>query len=828
VLREVADADPSWTSFSYDPRREALGQPAFAAASDRVRKEIGAFLARENMLTLYAKRSLGGEDGDAGAGDALASGMGAASKTVTILYASDTGHGEECAKKVARQCRAGGFASSAVRCQAMDAFDVTALPAEPCILFCLSTAGKGEIPGNGRNFWENLSKRVGDLADKLGDVKYSVFGLGDSHYWGKGTPDSAANFAKPARDLDALLEQLGASRLAPLCFGDDQDVDQYMTGFGEWTARLYEVLGVNATSSAAEGDDGPVKSDEVIKIESKQLRGTLKESLDDVTTGQVPFHDTKLIKCHGSYQQDDRDARQERAKLGIENAFSFMIRIRLPGGYCTAEQWLAMDDICGTYANGTLKVTTRQTWQVHGVLKRDVKATMQAMNRACMDTIAACGDVCRNVLCCSDPRVCSREMHDRILRYTYDIHDHCLPRTGAYHEIYLMEGEEMAEKHQVLGSTPIEEEPLYGTVYLPRKYKVAVAIPPSNDVDVYAHDCGFIAIINDGVLEGFNVSVGGGLGFSWSNTKTHPRLADVIGFCEPDDAKYVCEAIMLVTRDFSDRTNRKHARVKYCMEDYGVDFYREEVERHLGKPLQPARHHRFEYRGDMLGWLQTEDGLWHCGTYTPIGRVKDQCRIAFKKIAEELVEVGAFRLTCNQQVMISEVPPEKKDRIQSILDQYHVPHSTRDVGGMMRNMMSCVALPTCPLAFAEAERYLPTLTERIESVMERCGLRDDEISIRMTGCPNSCGRPSLGEIGFIGKAPDTYNMYLGACFAGERLNTLYRESVNEDQILEELTPMLEKYAGSRSHKGERFGDFVIRMGYVKPMINGRDWYKNAN
>merc|ERR1711972_1278395 len=416
--------------------------------------------------------------------------------------------------------------------------------------------------------------------------------------------------------------------------------------------------------------------DEQIKVETKQLRGSLKASLDDITTGQIPFQDTKLIKSHGSYQQDDRDLRDERQKLGIENAFSFMIRVRLPGGHCTAEQWLAMDDLCGKYANGTLKITTRQTWQVHGVLKRDVKATFQAMNRACMDTLAACGDVCRNVLCTSDPSVCSRALMEEILGYTYAMHDHCLPRSGAYHEIFLMKGPEMAEKNLLFGSTPLEEEPLYGLTYLPRKYKVAVAIPPSNDVDVFAHCCGFIAIIENGVLQGFNVTVGGGLGFTHNNQKTHPRLADVIGFCKPSDAKYVCECVMTVQRDFGDRTGRKHARVKYCVEDYGKDWFREQVEDRLGFKLEEARPYTFTRRGDFYDWTQTEDGLWHCGLHIPIGRVKGQCRVGLRKIAEELVGTGAaLRMTCNQQVVVTGVLSDRKAAVQQLLDQYKVPHN---------------------------------------------------------------------------------------------------------------------------------------------------------
>jgi sulfite reductase (NADPH) hemoprotein beta-component len=484
-----------------------------------------------------------------------------------------------------------------------------------------------------------------------------------------------------------------------------------------------------------------------------------------------------------------------------------------------------MDDICEKYANGTLKITTRQTWQVHGVLKRDVKNTMRAMNRACMDTLAACGDVCRNVMCTSDPTVCSAATMTEILNVTYAIHDHCLPRSGAYHEIFLMHGEEMAEKTQILGSTPVEEEPLYGLTYLPRKYKVAVAIPPSNDVDLFAHCCGFIAILENDKLQGFNVTVGGGLGFTHNNQKTHPRLADVIGFCKPSDAKYVCECVMTVQRDFGDRTGRKHARVKYCVEDYGKDWFREQVEDRLGFKLEEARPYKFTRRGDFYDWAQTEDGLWHCGLHIPIGRVKGEWRKGLRLIGEELSGTGgALRMTCNQQVVVTGVPETHKAKVQSLLNEYKVPHNKEmTVSGLRRNMVACVAMPTCPLAFAEAERYLPTFVGRLEEVTERCGLLEKDIVIRMTGCPNSCGRPSMAEIGFIGKAPGTYNMYLGADFIGERLATLYAESVTEDQIISILTPMFQRFAKERN-KGEHFGDFVVRSGYVKPMLAGRDWW----
>jgi sulfite reductase (NADPH) hemoprotein beta-component len=352
-----------------------------------------------------------------------------------------------------------------------------------------------------------------------------------------------------------------------------------------------------------------------------------------------------------------------------------------------------------------------------------------------------------------------------------------------------------------------------------------VAIPPSNDVDVFAHCVGFIAIIEGGVLKGYNVSVGGGLGFTHNNQKTFPRLGEVIGFCEREDAKEVCAAVMTVQRDLGDRTGRKHARVKYTVEDYGAERIREFVEERLGKKLQPERAYKFERRGDMFGWHKTENGLWHCGLLVPIGRVKNNSREALREIAQEISGSEAcIRMTCNQGVVISDVPAAKRDRISSILDRFHVPYKAADVGsGMRRNMVACVALPTCPLAFAEAERYLPTLVERLEVVAERCGLRDQDISIRMTGCPNSCGRPSMAEIGFIGKAPGTYNMYLGADFSGTRLNTLYRESVTEDQIVALLAPLFGRFAQERE-KGEGFGNFCVRAGVVKPMVAGRLWW----
>jgi len=666
-----------WTTFSSDPRREAAGGSAFVQESSAaVRKEIQTFLDNDNLLTLIAKKTLasagGGEDGGEDGG-----GGGSASKTVTILYSSDTGHGQECAKAIARECRNGGFSGSAVKCVTMDSFNVGELAKEALVVFCVATAGKGEMCGNGRSFWNQINDRADDLKGTLGDMKYAMFGLGDSHYWGKGTEDSRINFAKPARDLDEVLEKIGAPRLFAMGYGDDQDVDQYHTGFGEWKTQLYSRLGIESSAGGGgDADEGASKSDEVIKVETKQLRGSLKKSLDDVTTGKIPYQDTRLMKSHGGYQQDDRDLREERKNLGLENAFSFKIRVRIPGGCCTPEQWMAMDDICDKYANG-MKITRRQTWQLHGVAKRDVKDTMRAMNRVGMDTLATCGDVCRNVMCTSDPSVCSAETMDAIMRCTYAIHNHCLPRSGAYHEIFLMSGEDMAEKTQVLDGMPVEEEPLYGLTYLPRQYKVAVAIPPSNDVDVFAHCCGFIAIIEGGKLQGFNVTVGGGLGLN--DGKTNPRLADVIGFCKPSDAKYVCECAMVVSRDYGDRTGKsksKDSKEKDTLEDYGKRWYLEQVNNRLGFKLEPARPYKFTRHGDLYDWTKTEDGLWHCGLHIRSGRVKGQTRVGLRKIAETLKGTsGTLRMTCNQQVVLTNVTESKKAAVQALLTEYQVAHT---------------------------------------------------------------------------------------------------------------------------------------------------------
>ncbi len=556
-----------------------------------------------------------------------------------------------------------------------------------------------------------------------------------------------------------------------------------------------------------------VSKNEEIKDASRFLRGTIADGLDRVVTGAISEDDAQLTKFHGTYLQDDRDLRPERRKKKLEQAYSFMIRVRVPGGVCTPGQWLAMDQIAGDYANGTLRLTTRQAFQFHGVIKSNLKRSMQAINDTLLDTIAACGDVNRNVMCNPNPH--QSAAHAEALELARAISDHLTPRTRAYHEIWL-DGEKVVSSET--------EEPIYGAHYLPRKFKTAVAVPPSNDVDVFAHDLGFIAITDAGKVVGYNVTVGGGMGMTHGEPETFPRTADVMGFCTPEQAVDVAEKVVLVQRDFGDRANRKHARLKYTIEDRGLPWFRAEVEQRLGYALEPARPFHFEDTGDRYGWTKDDAGNWHYTLFIENGRVRDTpeqpMRTGLAEIAR--IHVGDFRLTANQNLVIANVRPRHKATITKYLKAHGL---TNDFSGLRLNAMACVALPTCGLALAESERYLPDLVSALDDVIETAGLRDDEIVIRMTGCPNGCARPYLAEIGLVGRAPGRYNLYLGAAFDGSRLNKLYGKDLNHDEIVGALTPLIASYAKQRED-GERFGDFVIREGHVAATTAGTDFHAN--
>ncbi len=554
---------------------------------------------------------------------------------------------------------------------------------------------------------------------------------------------------------------------------------------------------------------------EEIKEASRHLRGTIAEGLSRAVTGAIDEDDAQLTKFHGTYLQDDRDLRPERRKKKLEQAYAFMVRVRVPGGVCTPAQWLALDRLADDFGNGTLRLTTRQAFQLHGVIKSNLKRTMQGINAALLDTVAACGDVNRNVM--SNPNPHQSRAHAAALELARAISDHLTPRTGAYHEIWL-DGEKVIDMLA-------EEEPIYGRHYLPRKFKTVVAVPPSNDVDVFAQDLGFIAITDGtGAVVGYNVTVGGGMGMTHGEPETYPRTADVMGFCRPEQAVAVAEQVVTVQRDFGDRANRKHARLKYTIEDRGLAWFRAEVERRLGFGLEAPRPFRFDHTGDRYGWVEDHEGNWHYTLFIENGRVKDApahlMKTGLRTIAGS--HQGDFRLTANQNLIIAAVPRRQKARVDRLLRQFGL---TNELSGLRLNSMACVALPTCGLALAESERYLPDLVQALEGVVEQAGLRDDEIVIRMTGCPNGCARPYLAEIGLVGRAPGTYNLYLGAAFDGSRLNKLYRKDVGHDAIVAALAPLILSYAKERL-PGERFGDFVIRAGHVAATAAGRDFHAN--
>lgn len=561
--------------------------------------------------------------------------------------------------------------------------------------------------------------------------------------------------------------------------------------------------------------DGSPSDVERIKKESDYLRGTLKEVMLDRISAGIPDDDNRLMKHHGSYLQDDRDLRNERQKQKLEPAYQFMLRVRMPGGVSTPEQWLVMDDLSQKYGNGTLKLTTRETFQMHGILKWNMKKTIQTIHSALLDTIAACGDVNRNVMCASNPY--QSEIHSEVYEWSKKLSDDLLPRTRAYHEIWL-------DEERVAGTPEEEVEPMYGPLYLPRKFKIGIAVPPSNDIDVFSQDLGFIAIVEDGKLIGFNVAIGGGMGMTHGDTATYPQLAKVIGFCRPEQMYDVAEKTITIQRDYGNRSVRKNARFKYTVDRLGLENVKEELENRLGWSLEEAKPYHFDHNGDRYGWVEGIEDKWHFTLFVEGGRITDyddyKLMTGLREIAK--VHTGEFRLTSNQNLIIANVSSDKKEEISALIEQYGLTDG-KHYSALRRSSMACVALPTCGLAMAEAERYLPTLLDKIEEIIDENGLRDQEITIRMTGCPNGCARHALGEIGFIGKAPGKYNMYLGAAFDGSRLSKMYRENIGEADILSELRILLSRYAKERE-EGEHFGDFVIRAGIIKATTDGTNFH----
>ncbi|MYN13332.1 assimilatory sulfite reductase (NADPH) hemoprotein subunit [Pusillimonas sp. TS35] len=564
--------------------------------------------------------------------------------------------------------------------------------------------------------------------------------------------------------------------------------------------------------------DAPLSHLEEIKIRSRHLRGTIQEGLDDPLTGAISDDDNKLLKFHGSYQQDDRDIRDERRRQKLEPAYSFMVRARLPGGVVTPAQWLAFDDIARDYATRGLRITTRQTFQWHGIIKNKLKPTMQAIHDAMATTIAACGDVNRQVVCSVNPHLSSQ--HALAWEWACKLSDYFIPRTRAYHEIWL-NGEKLTGEP--------EEEPIYGDTYLPRKFKIGLAIPPTNDVDVFAQDLGLIAIIENGVLQGFNVAVGGGMGATHGDATTYPRLGSLIGFATPEQLIAIAEAVITTQRDFGNRVERQHARLKYTIDHNGLEWFAKQVQERAGITLAPARPYRFLRNGDRYGWERGEDGRWHLGLYIESGRLWDQGAQRLQTGVREIAKVldGELRMTCNQNLVIANVAEADRAQIDALVDQYGL-DGYKNQSGIRRHSIACVALPTCGLAMAESERYAPELLPRLEALLDRHGLLDAPILLRISGCPNGCARPYLAEIALVGRALGRYDLRLGSDFTGERLNVVYRENIAEPEILQALDELFGRYARERQ-LDEKFGDFLVRTAVLpEPGQNLRPIMLNAS
>ena len=543
----------------------------------------------------------------------------------------------------------------------------------------------------------------------------------------------------------------------------------------------------------------PLSKNEHLKHAIPTLAGNIAATLNDAAAACFSTDDEQFLKFHGIYQQDDRDQRK------IAKHYLWMIRGRIPGGILSSRGYLIYDELATKYGNQTLRLTSRQSIQFHGVVKSGLGALMRELNLAMLDTLAACGDVNRNVMA---PVIPARNTaHASLLADARRVSEALLPKTKAYHSIWV-------EGVQLRLDAPENTEfvdPLYGNLYLPRKFKTAFALGPVNDVDVFTNCLGFIGIEENGLLIGYNLAVGGGLGRSHGNQATYPRLADVIGFVTREQIVPVARAVLTIHRDFGDRTDRKHARLKYVLEERGAAWFRTELESRVGFPLAEARPYQFTQQGDAFGWGTAADGSKYLGLYVESGRVRD---LAEYRLKSALVEIARrfnpeFRITPSQNLVLSNLRPADESAVTSLLAMHGIQVSTQ-TSLLRRASMACPALPTCGLALAESERYLPRLMGELEDLLKELGLPDQEIIVRMTGCPNGCARPYMAEIGLVGKAPGRYQLYLGGNESCTRLNQLYKDVVKEPDLMNELRPLLQRFQTERDG-AERFGDWVARV-----------------
>ncbi len=549
------------------------------------------------------------------------------------------------------------------------------------------------------------------------------------------------------------------------------------------------------------GTTAPAKPsrNEGLKENCPTLAGTIGPTLANPAVERFTDDDYEFLKFHGIYQQDDRDKRK------VAKQYIFMVRGRLPGGLVKADHYLTFDRLASQHGNNTLRITSRQGFQFHGIVKSGLGPTMKGINDALATTLAACGDVNRNVM--APPTPATSTLLAQVQDDARRVSNALLPQTRAYHQIWV-EGVELNLQDEAARNFI---DPLYGKTYLPRKFKTAFAIPPLNDVDVFTNCLGFVAIIEEGKLAGYNLLAGGGLGMSHGNAQTYPRVADVIGFFRPEHLVEVAKAVLIVHRDFGDRTNRKHARLKYVLEEKGPEWFRDEVEQRAGFKLEAARPFQFTKQGDLFGWHQQHDDNYFLGLYVEAGRIKDTDQYQLKSALRKIVERfrTEIRLTPSQNLILTDVKPADREAITGILAEHRIPVENQATV-IRRASMACPALPTCGLALAESERILPDLLGRIEQLLKETGLEDEEIIIRMTGCPNGCARSFMSEIGFVGKAPGKYQLYLGGNQASTRLNRVYRETVKNEDIVNELRPLFTRFARERIG-AERFGDFCERV-----------------
>lgn len=559
--------------------------------------------------------------------------------------------------------------------------------------------------------------------------------------------------------------------------------------------------------------EGKLTDAERLKKESNFLRGTITDDLTDGLTGGFRGDNFLLIRFHGMYQQDDRDIRAARAEQKLEPRHAMMLRFRLPGGIITPQQWLAIDKFATDKTlYGSIRLTNRQTFQFHGILKKNVKPVHQMLHEIGLDALATANDVNRNVLCTSNP--VESELHQEAYQWAKRISEHLLPQTRAYAEIWW--------DQEKVATTDVE--PILGETYLPRKFKTTVVIPPNNDVDLHANDMNFVAVAENGKLVGFNLLLGGGLSIDHGNKATYARTASEIGFLPLDKTLDVAEAVVTTQRDWGNRTDRKNAKTKYTLERVGVEVFKAEVEKRAGLSFEAIRPYEFTTRGDRFGWIKGIDNQWHLTLFIENGRLLDYPGRPLKSGIAEIAKIhtGDFRLTANQNLIVAGVSEQNKQAIDDLARQHGLMES---VTAQRENSMACVAFPTCPLAMAEAERFLPSFVGHVEGIMQHHGVGDEHIVLRVTGCPNGCGRALLAEVGLVGKAPGRYNLHLGGNRIGTRIPRMYRENINEQEILSILDELIGRWATERQPE-EGFGDFVIRAGVIRPVLDpARDFWE---